>query len=68
MTEPEQAPQEFLERLFYDEYCAECEGDAQHHQVTYAPFDKPFAFCRFPPNEDTGVFHPTILEFRKEAP
>jgi hypothetical protein len=68
MTEPQQTPKEFLEHLFYDEYCAECGGDVQHHQVTYALFDLPFAFCRFPPNEENGAFHPTILAFREKVP
>lgn len=63
--ETEQTSQEFFERLFYDGYCAEWAGDVQHHQVTYALFGKPFAFCMFPPIEEAGEQHPTIAAFRK---
>ena len=57
--------QDFLEQMFHYQYCDECGGDAEHHQVSYAIFEKPFAFCTFPPSEETGERHPTILAFRK---
>ena len=67
MAEPEQTAEEFLERLFCDEYCAECGGDAEHH-VVVSDFPFPgtyFAKCKFPPDDD-GAFHPDISTFRKE--
>ncbi len=57
----------FLGQLFECEYCHECGGDTQHHQVTFSLFNLPFAMCLFPPDEDTGNFHPTIAAFRKTA-
>lgn len=67
MTEPQQTQQEFLEHLFFDEYCDECGGDAEHH-IVLGDFPFPstyFAQCQFPPNEETGEYHPTIAAFRK---
>lgn len=63
-----QTPEEFLEHLFEDEYCAECGGDAQHHLVlSDFPFpDTFFAKCKFEPDEKTGTLHPVIAAFRKE--
>lgn len=54
----------WLARLFADEYCAECGGDAQHHTVV--PFmGNPFARCDHPSDND-GNRHPIIAAFREK--
>lgn len=67
LTEPYQTPEEFLEHLFRDEYCAECGGDAEHHAVlSNFPFMGTFfAKCKFEP-DDEGNWHPVIRQFREE--
>lgn len=55
---------EFVARLFEYEYCDECGGDAEHHDVLS---DFPlagtfFAKCRFEPGDD-GQPHPTVAAF-----
>lgn len=52
----------WLNRLFEDEFCAECGGDAKHH--TAVPFmGNWFARCDFPPSK-TGAKHPVIRKYR----
>ena len=56
---------EFLTHLFEHEYCCECGGDAEHHEVL-SDFPFPgthFARCRFTPGDD-GEPHPVIAAFR----
>ena len=64
MGELEQTQQEGP-GLFEFEYCNECGGDEEHHKISLL-FDLPRAVCKFPPDEETGGFHPTIAAFRKE--
>lgn len=41
-----EAPEEWLDRLFEFEYCAECGGDAQDHEVYIVPgMGTYFAWC-----------------------
>lgn len=55
---------EFLTELFECEYCAECSGDAEHHDA--APFlGNWFARCRYAPDDD-GNPHPVVKEFRRQ--
>lgn len=55
----------WLAKLFEFEYCAECGGDAEHHAVGPDPFGHEYAWCLFPPDDDTGERHPRIAEFRR---
>lgn len=41
-----QTPQEFLRELFEFEYCHECMGDEQDHEVVIAPVGNYFAMCK----------------------
>jgi hypothetical protein len=60
-----QEPAEWLKEQFEFEYCAECDGDAEHH--TAIPFmGNWFARCNCP-RDDNGNLHPTIELFRAEA-
>ncbi len=54
--------QKWLTETFEFEYCHECGGDAEHHEVLNV-FGNPFARCKFEPNDD-GSPHPEIQEFR----
>ena len=52
----------WLKRLFADEFCAECGGDAEHH--TAIPFmGNWFARCDYPPSEN-GDQHPVVRKYR----
>jgi hypothetical protein len=64
MTDPTTAT-EFVARLFEYDYCDECGGDAEHHEVlTDFPFGGTFfARCRFPAADD-GSQHPVVTAFR----
>ncbi|MFO0887599.1 MAG: hypothetical protein U0790_00480 [Isosphaeraceae bacterium] len=43
----DETPEEWLERLFEYEYCAECEGDAPDHEVCIVPgMGTYFARCK----------------------
>jgi hypothetical protein len=54
-------PTEWLEELFFDEYCYECLGDVEHH--TAVPFvGNWFARCDYPRTEDDSL-HPVLAEF-----
>lgn len=73
MTTPEtdphkETPEAWLARMFEHEYCHECSGDAEHHDVI-SDFPFPgtfFARCKFLPSDDVTI-HPTVLAFRKNA-
>jgi len=61
---PLEPADEWLTRLFEDEYCGECGGDAPHH--TAIPFmGNWFARCDYPSDVD-GNQHPIIAAFREE--
>lgn len=60
-----QDPEEWMKRLFSDEYCCECGGDAEHHDAVLV-MGNWFAQCIYPPDDD-GNRHPIIAEFRKNA-
>lgn len=49
MTE---SPEEWLERLFEFEFCAECGGDAADHEVGLV-LGNYFAWCKQSPSVDT---------------
>lgn len=58
---------QFLAELFEFEYCAECEGDAQHHTVCLTPMGTLFARCDYPMQAETGwEQHPVIKAYRAE--
>ena len=53
-----ETPEEWLERLFEFEYCAECGGDAADHEVCLVPgIDNYFARCRRPNDEPAATKH-----------
>lgn len=56
---------DFLAELFEYEYCAECEGDAQHHTVCVTPIGNLFARCDYPMTAQTNwERHPVIAAYR----
>lgn len=60
-----QTPEQFLAETFEYEYCAECEGDAQHHTVSLV-LGNYFAWCDYPMSAETGwERHPVIAAYRK---
>ncbi len=66
MTHQRLNADEWLAELFEFEYCAECEGDAQHHTVCGGPFGNFFARCDFPMSAETNwERHPVIAAYRK---
>ena len=51
----DETPEEWLEQLFEYEYCAECGGDAEDHEVCLVPgIGNYFARCK-PPGEGAGA-------------
>jgi hypothetical protein len=53
---------QWLKRLFEDEFCSECGGDAEHH--TAVPFmGNWFARCDYPPAENDD-WHPVVRKYR----
>jgi hypothetical protein len=63
-----ETPQQWLERQFEFEFCPECGGDAEHHDVISSfPFPGTnFAACKYPPCEETFEHHPVIQEFHSK--
>ena len=57
-----ETPEEWLERLFEFEFCAECGGDAEDHEVCIVPgIGTYFARCRRSDEAETdGDGTPTI--------
>ena len=51
-----ETPEEWLESLFEFEYCAECGGDAEDHEVCVVPgIGNYFARCRRPNDEPSAT-------------
>ncbi len=61
-------PRTWLHEQFTNESCAECDGDAEHHEAV--PFvGNWFAKCLYPSQEEDDSPHPVIVAFRtKEDP
>jgi len=45
LKEYQEIHQDWLEDMFEFEYCGECGGDTEDHEVIPGPFGLPFAFC-----------------------
>ena len=56
--------EEFLNKLFEWEYCAECGGDKQHHKAV-GVLGNWFAVCLYPYDTTKDEQHPVIQEFRE---
>ena len=56
--------EEWLKGQFEFEFCDECGGDAEHHQVGPV-LGNPFAWCMYPMTNGEK-YHPVIAEFRGE--
>ena len=64
MSNLNEDPKEWLEKLFEDSYCEECGGDTIHHDAI--PFvEYWFARCKYPRRKD-GSYHPIIKKYRKD--
>lgn len=57
-------PEIWLQELFAGEYCAECGGDAEHHEACESPMGW-FARCKYPMPDDSEEWHPIIKAFRE---
>lgn len=56
--------EEWLAHQFEYEYCEECGGDTQHHNVIGVMWNW-FALCLFPPSQATDwERHPVIKDYR----
>ncbi|MDB5350139.1 MAG: hypothetical protein JWN86_1386 [Planctomycetota bacterium] len=68
----DETPEEWLERLFEFEYCAECGGDAEDHEVCIVPgIGTYFARCRRPHgagDEGAAATRPDTSEVRANSP
>jgi hypothetical protein len=54
----DQTPEEWLAELFEFEFCAECGGDADDHEVCLVPgIGTYFARCRRPVDEPAATEH-----------
>lgn len=58
-------PKTWLEELFETEFCAECHGDAEHHDAIPL-LGNWFARCRHSPADD-GTPHPVVQAFHRAA-
>ena len=62
---PDQPWDEWVVELFDSEFCAECGGDAEHHEP-WIFMGNWFAHCIYPPgDDDSGTWHPVIADFRR---
>lgn len=59
---PAQPWDEWVAELFEYEFCENCGGDAAHHEPRIV-LGNWFAYCRFPPDEETGEWHPFIKAY-----
>ena len=57
------SPRAFLREIFATEYCAECAGDARHHDAVLYLGAIAFARCKYPRDESDAI-HPVIRRYR----